>query len=306
MVLEVLDERDREMFICEDQSDEQILFEAGHQHKWRISTAPMACTEELDLGPIEARLRSKRCFLPVRDLIEAPVAVLNYMAMICEQPRSAPSPQFDDDGQDEPFEPPLQRPPPPLHLPADVVRDLRAGGMLTDEVINAFQSLIRWQFPHMHGLNPVAEGDAFGVGFEAVSFEQVQVHHVGNIHWVISFCRNGVVIVYDSIRPVCKAEVFKKQLVDLYRNAANPAGCITVKFPKIQRQSGGLDCGLFALANLTAIAFYDVSSEYNKITAYYLCYVILICFCTGILGPTETYVPAAEIEEASSWNSRAS
>ena len=81
--------------------------------------------------------------------------------------------------------------------------------------------------------------------------EVVQVLNTGNSHWVaISTlgCSVGVVHWLDSMHcgPSSQLKVIVSDLLQC------PKDCIQIKMLNVQLQSGGSDCGLFALANITA------------------------------------------------------
>lgn len=64
----------------------------------------------------------------------------------------------------------------------------------------------------------------------------------------------GYVTVYDSLNTIITSHV-RKQLAHVYRPlATGPDNLIQVTIRRCQKQVGGHDCGLFAIANATALA----------------------------------------------------
>ena len=94
---------------------------------------------------------------------------------------------------------------------------------------------------HM-SLNAPVHGDA------------IQCHHIGN-HWVVlTSMGESHVTVYDSLTPALP-HALRCQLANLYRRfAAGIHGRTNVHVRCTQRQIGGSDCGLFAIANAVPLA----------------------------------------------------
>ncbi len=120
---------------------------------------------------------------------------------------------------------------------------------LDDKHIDFSQELLHQQFPSMQGLRssltPIAN-----IGFWVDNYLQI-FHCYGN-HWVCATtigCANGVVHVYDSLyTSVCESTR------DSIKNIFSPRRieCIV---PSIQKQIGIKDCGLYAIAICTYLAF---------------------------------------------------
>ena len=80
---------------------------------------------------------------------------------------------------------------------------LSQGNWLTDSVINAAQTLLKQQFPHVGGLLEAVLADT--LGFEIQRGEFVQILKVRRSYWITISnigCQDGVVNVYDSM-PNC-------------------------------------------------------------------------------------------------------
>ncbi len=122
-------------------------------------------------------------------------------------------------------------------------------GWLTDNLINAAQELIKRAFPAVPGLQDVIKGVVFSYDVESGEFIQVVNNHHG--HWLTVSTigtLHPVVNVYDSMYRSVSTGV-KATL--LHTEAKE----ITLNFMNVHIQAGGCDCGLFAVANATALAF---------------------------------------------------
>ena len=123
------------------------------------------------------------------------------------------------------------------------------GEKLTDQHIHIAQCLIKRQFPHIEGLQSSLLQSKPGREYEAGT-DQLQIVHSRGDHWVLAStvgCENGKVNVYDSVYSSLD-EMTKQVVFNLFNH--RPINMIDS-----QRQEGGMDCGLFVVANATAIAF---------------------------------------------------
>ncbi len=142
---------------------------------------------------------------------------------------------------------------PELHL---TVNDrevlLNPLGWLTDNLINAAQELIKRASPAVPGLQDVIKGAILSYDVESAEFVQILHNHHG--HWLtVSTIGtvHPVVNVYDSMYRSVSTGV-KAQIATLLHTKAKE---ITLNFMNVHIQAGGCDCGLFAIANATALAF---------------------------------------------------
>ena len=80
---------------------------------------------------------------------------------------------------------------------------------------------------------------------------QLQVIHCHTWdHWIVAStinCKDGEVNIYDSVFSTVDEET-KDVVANLFHSSS-------MKLMQIQKQVGGKDCGLFAIATATAIAF---------------------------------------------------
>ena len=127
---------------------------------------------------------------------------------------------------------------------------LSSGKWLNDDMITACQNLLKKQYPMVEGLQATALVQKFAMEPQAGEF--VQIVNVSGNHWItISTigCTAGSVQVYDSLH-MKLTSVTKKLVADLMMTRDK---AISVTYANVQWQSGGNDCGLFALAFATSL-----------------------------------------------------
>ena len=131
---------------------------------------------------------------------------------------------------------------------------LSSVGWLTDNIVNAAQTVLKAAFPALPGLQDVTRGMLLSYDIEGGEFVQILNNRRG--HWItISTIGSPhpTVSVYDSMFRSAGTHV-KAQVASLIHTQASD---IVLDFMTVQMQSGGADCGLFAIANATALAFGD-------------------------------------------------
>ena len=131
--------------------------------------------------------------------------------------------------------------------------------MLTDESINLAQNHLHEAFPSISGLQDTANGAA--QTFNIVSGNFIQILHDGNLHWVctlnISFhslTDVSDINVYDSYDHGYITKMTKRQMAT-FMFVELPE--VNTYIKSVQQQPNGVDCGVFAIAFATALAFGD-------------------------------------------------
>ena len=136
--------------------------------------------------------------------------------------------------------------------------------MLSDESIDLAQQLLDKQFPDLAGFGDIAftERNGFDVINTAKPF--IQILHTGSAHWmcVANLNRNRALNdcceVYDSlISGNITAKVADKVANMLYCRKLE----IKVLIKSVQQQRNYVDCGVFAIAFATSLAFGDRPEE---------------------------------------------
>ena len=121
---------------------------------------------------------------------------------------------------------------------------------LSDTIINASQVLLK-QGSGMHGFQETTLG--MTLAYDVLWGGFVQILHDGFGHWLtistIEATSPTEVFVYDSMYTTISTNV-KRQIAAIM---ARPEEKITVNMMDVQKQAGGSDCGLFAIAFATAL-----------------------------------------------------
>ena len=126
-------------------------------------------------------------------------------------------------------------------------------GWLNDRHIGAAQQLIKAEWPFVGGLTNTVKLSSTRHLSVPAGQEAIQIIHLGN-HWVTSTSIGGNITVYDSMVSQMSLNL-KRQIVSMYRPyAVGSDGIINVTIKCVQKQRGGSDCGLFAIANSVALA----------------------------------------------------
>ena len=123
---------------------------------------------------------------------------------------------------------------------------------LDDDIITVCQHLLKEHHPLVSGLQPVVLAEKFAM--QPQSGEFVQILNAGRSHWMTVStigCELGEINVHDSLH-LKLSSTNKKVVSDLMMYKGN---AITVNYIDVQWQSGGADCGLFAIAFATALCF---------------------------------------------------
>jgi len=127
---------------------------------------------------------------------------------------------------------------------------------LTDLHMNAVQVLIKKQFPHIGGLQNTS---ILQLKRTTKPFQDgkgsLQIIHINNNHWVVAStmnCTKNVdIIIYDSLNSSVSIET-QTILASLLKTKEDK---FTVQISKVNKQSGTKDCGAFAAAYCTTVAF---------------------------------------------------
>ena len=97
--------------------------------------------------------------------------------------------------------------------------------------LETYQSVLNWQKKRQM--------------YFPVSGDHIQLLHDGNCHWLLAFSSSGRVQVCDSLRTNLTS-VSKQCLKSLYQPLLKN-GKLEVTFLPVEKQTDGLNCGLFAL-----------------------------------------------------------
>ena len=158
---------------------------------------------------------------------------------------------------------------------------LTSNAWLDDSLMDLGQKLLSQQYPHISGFQLVVLSEKFA--FVPQPDEFIQILNLNNNHWILIStigCPAATVNVYDSLHGTLPSRA-QRLVADILQCQSTH---ITVRYPDTQWQSNSHDCGLFTLANATALcAGLDpctLSFEHAKMRDHYL-----NCIRAGILLP---------------------
>ena len=129
------------------------------------------------------------------------------------------------------------------------------GGQLLDDIhVGASQMLIKMQFPEIGGLqNTLLQNSKNFQPFQGQ--KNLQIVHMSDInHWIVIStidCKRDEIEIYDSLQTTLSLE--SETVIARYLHSKSPH--IVMKFVNIAMQSGSTECGLYAIAITTALAF---------------------------------------------------
>ena len=150
------------------------------------------------------------------------------------------------------------------HVEADVSppsKRVRLGDMekiimgkeLTDIEINLAQQLLKSQFPEVNRLQSTLLQDKHTILTEKSVHDKIQIIHCKTQHhWVVATtinCDIHEVKIFDSLYTFCDKET-EATTNNLFQWDSKK---VSVMFSRCQKQIGGVDCGLFAIAFATAL-----------------------------------------------------
>ena len=129
------------------------------------------------------------------------------------------------------------------------------GEMLTDLEINHAQKLLKSQFPEINGLHLTLLQSKINENKEPVNNKLQIVHCRERNHWITVTtigCAEGIVKAFDSL--YCTLDDPSTTIVlNMFQDKTNQPPKIKVIRP--QKQTGAKDCGVFAIAFATSLAF---------------------------------------------------
>ena len=121
---------------------------------------------------------------------------------------------------------------------------------LDDTLINLGQLMLKAKYQYINGLQSVLLAEKLALIPQPDEFLQLLNDH--NNHWILIStigCPPTTVNVYDSLHGTLSPKA-QRVVADLIQSQV---AYVTIQYVDVQWQSNGYDCGLFALANATAL-----------------------------------------------------
>ena len=123
------------------------------------------------------------------------------------------------------------------------------GEWLTDMHVNYAQALLKKKFPHIDGLK-----NTLLIQKKQERIKQgVQIIHTQGNHWIVASslrCSKSEIEIFDSLYTPVNNDT-QHLLLSLFETNGRPS----IKMAETCKQVGTNDCGLFAVATATALAF---------------------------------------------------
>jgi O6-methylguanine-DNA--protein-cysteine methyltransferase len=121
---------------------------------------------------------------------------------------------------------------------------------LENDHIELANMLLQKQFPKMNGFQPPEFGQ--DLSFSPIRDSFIQILHVRKNHWItVAGVPPGTVHIYDSVYSTVSVDT-KMQVASLM---CSNESTIVFKIHRVQYQQGSDDCGVFAVAFATDLAF---------------------------------------------------
>ena len=143
-----------------------------------------------------------------------------------------------------------------LQLTENHKKQITTGLVLSDIHINAAQTLLSRQFPELSGFQLTNYSQRYDK-FQLASNNSIQIHHTDAFHWAVSTsirrpksCRARIL---DSMSGDLSSSM-QCQLAKIY-GVTGKSDTMRVEISPVQQQAGSTDCGLFAIAFATDLAF---------------------------------------------------
>ena len=156
---------------------------------------------------------------------------------------------------------------------------IETGKQLSDKHINLAQRMIKNQFPSVGGLKSTLLQMTKVKGQRTANSIQI-VHCKKREHWIVvstKWSKSSQVMVYDSVFTKLDAES-RSTILRMF-GLKNSSDIVMVP---MQQQSGGTDCGVFAIAVMTSLVFNDDPSEITYQQASLRSHLVK-CFSSGEL-----------------------
>ena len=130
--------------------------------------------------------------------------------------------------------------------------------MLSNESIDLAQQLSKKLFPIFGGLQDIALSEHYGLDVVKKDKTFIQVLCNGSAHWICVFnsdrnrSENNTCFILDSLS---RGKITKNVEKKIYTLLLCKEPVIKVVVNKVQQQANGVDCGVFAIAYATSLAF---------------------------------------------------
>ena len=153
------------------------------------------------------------------------------------------------------------------------------GDELSDGEINYAQWLLKTKHPKVGGLRL----SLYGGKFQDIENNVQIVHCPARHHWITATTLNGKageVKVFDSLFTFCDKET-RGIMYEFYQRGTEK---LTITMSRCQKQTGGKDCGLFAIAFAVALVF-NLNASKLKFCQEMMRPHLVDCFTKEVMTP---------------------
>jgi len=153
------------------------------------------------------------------------------------------------------------------------------GDELSDGEINYTQQLLKTKHPKVGGLRLTL----YNGKFQDIENNVQILHCSARHHWITATtlnCKAGEVKIFDSLFTFCDKET-REIMYEFYQRGTEK---LTITMSQCQKQTGGKDCGLFAIAFAVALVF-NLNVSRFKFHQKMLRPHLVDCFTKGVMTP---------------------
>ena len=138
-----------------------------------------------------------------------------------------------------------------VHLSKKDHSEIINGKQLSDLHINAYQSLLKIRYSSIFGFqDTLLQNKTSITKHGCLSGHTLQIMHIQGCHWAVLQVKDGVIQLYDTSFTTAT----KETLHTISQLLRCKTSTLEVQMMNVAKQSGMLDCGLYAAAIITSLA----------------------------------------------------
>lgn len=143
--------------------------------------------------------------------------------------------------------------------------DILSDKMLCSDIINFAQDILQHHFPNIQGFQhtgyaPVLKDEKWEYKLQKKSKKSpaAQIHHTGHIHWITNTQQEGEenIKILDSCNKKTQNNISQSTQIQLGKIYGSGKKAIKVALSEVKQQQNGVDCEVYAVANLTEFFVY--------------------------------------------------
>lgn len=143
--------------------------------------------------------------------------------------------------------------------------DILSDKMLCSDIINFAQDILQHHFPNIQGFQhtgyaPVLKDEKWEYKLQKKSKKSpaAQIHHTGHIHWITNTQQEGEenIKILDSCNKKTQNNISQSTQIQLGKIYGSGKKAIKVALSEVKQQQNGVNCEVYAVANLTEFFVY--------------------------------------------------